>query len=181
MRTIATIAALLLSVCLLAPAADAEAKAEQEAGANGDDVKVLGFTFGKPPPAEAVLKTAAGRYRDYELKHRWCEWLRAVTDNGRVVSVSCFPNEPDAMLSLLKSRYGPPPKTRRGQSIWFTPNGLGILADGRAVIWTPATTMDELSAAAKALSQARRALLHASEAEIDAKIAERENAEGEDF
>ena len=181
MRTIATIAALLLSVCLLAPAADAEAKAEQEAGANGDDVKVLGFTFGKPPPAEAVLKTAAGRYRMYELKHRWCERLRAVTDNGRVVSVGCIPNEPDTMLSLLKSRYGPPQENSGGQSIWLTPNGLGILAGGKAVTWTPATTMDEFTAAAIAQFQAHIALSHAKEAEIDAEIAERENAEGEDF
>ena len=83
MRTIATIAA-LLAVCLLAPAAaDAEAKAEQEAGANGDDVKVLGFTFGKPPPKEAVLEEEAGRARGKE-RLRWARAMMYENDDAAV-------------------------------------------------------------------------------------------------
>ena len=186
-----TITALLRAVCLLAPAADAglrplwrrrkHAKAEQKAG-GGEEVKVLGFTFGKPPPAEAVLASAAGRYRNYELKHRWCDELIALTDNGRVVSVRCIPNDPDAMLSLLKSRYGSP-QERGGTSTWFTPYGTAILTSDSVDMyqWVRATTRAEISATAKTLEQATLALLHATEAEIGAEIAERENAEGEDF
>ena len=137
---------LTLILALLAPAAAyAEAKeAEREAG---DDVKVLGFTFGKPPPKEAVLEEEAGQYRTYVLKHRWCERLSAATDNGRVVSVSCSPNDPDAMLSLLRSRYGPPqeevPNHVAGMvggegesSVWFTPYGTAIInVKFRASFW----------------------------------------------
>ena len=183
MRNMATIAALLL--CLLAPAScsDSEAKAEQEAGANGDEVKVLGFTLGEPPPEEAVLRILAGRYRRYDLKHRWCESLWATTDNGRVVSVACTPNDPDNMLTLLKSRYGPP-QERGGSSAWFTPYGTAIINGLRRdaplphmVVWVRATTWDELRAKGKEEARSARAISHA----IDAAIAEQLGAEGEDF
>ena len=186
MRTITALAALLLlapAACdgTQAPSPHAEAKAEQEA--NGDDVKVLGFTFGKPPPEEAVLKFTAGRYRNYELKHRWCDELTALTDNGRVVSASCHSKHPATMRSLLKSRYGPPQE--RGElSIWFTPYGTAISkADGvlYPFQWLRATTLDELYAAAKAAYKGSQALVRATESAIVAEISEAENAEGEDF
>lgn len=173
MRTIAALTALL--VCAGAWAQDAEEPAEA--------VKVLGFTFGEPPPEDAVLLGDAGRYRRYDLKHRWCKSLFAITDNGRVVSVNCFPNDPVAMLSLLKSRYGPPQESG-GISTWFTPYGTAIITetDGLdVVLWVRAAIYDEIFAARRAHEQAVLALMHATEAAIDAKIAELENAEGEDF
>ena len=179
MRNMATIAALLLF--LLAPAADSEAKAEQEAGANGDEVKVLGFTLGEPPPDEAELITVAGRYRKYDLKHRWCKSLKATTDFARVVQVACYPNDPDAMLSLLKSRYGPPQETGE-TSTWFTPYGTAIINGlPDVVMWVRATTWAELVARTKEHERALLAILHALETERDAAIAEQLGAEGEDF
>ena len=139
MRILTALIALL--VCAGAWAQDAEEPAEA--------VKVLGFTFGEPPPEDAVLLGDAGRYRRYDLKHRWCKSLFAITDNGRVVSVECFPKERDTMLSLLKSRYGPPLESG-GTSNWFTPYGTAIITetDGLdAVLWVRAAIYDELFAA----------------------------------
>ena len=142
MRTIAALAALLLSAG--AWAQDAEEPAEA--------VKVLGFTFGEPPPEDAVLVVAAGKYGRYALEHRWCQVLYAVTDNGRVVAVRCYAKYLDTMMSLLKSRYGAPDRYSRNADRWLTPNGLGILLELThgplavspcLVTWLRAATLDE--------------------------------------
>lgn len=97
MRTITALVALLLG-CAWAWA--------QDAGEPAEAAKVLGFTFGEPPPEEAVLVVAADKYGRYALEHRWCLELYAVTVNGSVVRVQCNANSYFDMKVLLQSRYG---------------------------------------------------------------------------
>ena len=154
MRTIAAVATLTLCSSLAwAQADEAEIKAHPDEAAH----KVLGFTFGKPPPAEAVLSpfyrpiikglserdklavlavlkeyTAGVRYKVYALKHRWCDGgVRAVTDNNKVVMVRCEAFEPQRMHLRLDSRHGS--STYRSLavddrgSVWITPAGLCVV------------------------------------------------------
>ena len=133
MRTIAAIAALLLA-CAWAWAQDAE-----------EPAKVLGFTLGEPPPEDAVLDISAGRYGRYELEHRWCWELYAVTVNGSVVRVWCNAKSHFDMKVLLQSRYGAEKRVEVSEGRWglisaaarlyqeadrwTTPNGLSILLE----------------------------------------------------
>ena len=193
MRTIA--AALLLSGSL--------ACSQPE----GAELKVLGFTLGKPPPEGAVLQADGGRHKWYTLEHHWCFMgASALTDNNLVASVDCAADY-DTMLSLLKSRYGQPVKVEGcgeldDDDVWLTPAGLGIAVDRLGIVWAPAKTEAELLAAIEARDDAIRKIVDASleaidgvdwrgellgrpsrrkAAQDDAEIGERENAADEDF
>ena len=108
-RTIAAVAALTL--CGFAHTDEAE-------------LKVLGFTFGKPPPPGAVfiseyygfdeaeaavvaVVNVAARYKSYVLPHRWCKGgAFATTDNNKVIMVRCEALEHYVMHIRLEHRYG---------------------------------------------------------------------------
>ena len=143
-----------------------------------EPLKALGFTFGEPPPEDAALEVDAGRYKLYRSKHRWCWWVRAITDNNRVLSVSCEPRDPERLRTLLIDRHGEPHQTDRDSSKWLTANGMVVTAHRKGgVRWIPARTAGEYEAKLRERLRALEQLLAADRA----KIAEDENAEDEDF
>lgn len=89
--------------------------------------KVLGYTFGEQPAADAPTS------------HRWCHVLFASVSEDRVYAVNCIHKDFGAWKSWesrLIDRYGEPDRKNRGNMTWCLDNGALIQLDEDAVIWT---------------------------------------------
>lgn len=168
------------------------------------ELKALGFTFGEPPPEEAVLDGPSWAEissapqtppeeavwdEQYKLPHRWCvDGVKATVDIARVIAVHCEAEDPETMESLLRSRHGAPHRIGDSQW-WLTRSGLGVVATlhvstqrrGLLVVWFPAKTKAECRTATKRLGDILEMRIGALQRLVDAAIHQRENAEGEDF
>ena len=71
--------------------------------------KVLGYTFGEQPAADAPTS------------HRWCERIDAEANEHGVYVVECETSDVDAWVSRLTHRYGEPDS--EGPSVWCLDNG----------------------------------------------------------
>ena len=129
-------------------------------------------TLGDPPPDDAVLETDAGRYKRYSLEHRWCRQQGAyvVTDNNRVIHVSCHAKDPAALRSRWRTEYDKP----AGGGGWLSPGGMAVFGDGSPMQWVLAATPGEFKDALADLGSAFDALRNA-------EMENMENAEVEDF